>query len=155
MYNRVVGSVPTVCTTLAWDSLHLWAVCSGTGAGDQCPKESDKMTMILVIDYSLDRQLNDQMFSRQGLNIITPQVYEWSLLYTCSSYVPILPSLPSPLIHGLSSLLQLEDLDSLIRKVDSCTGMAKCQHVLSQLEYIFDSQVRAVRETWCVCAGVA
>lgn len=61
------------------------------------------------------------------------------LLYCPSLYLPPLPSPPS---------LQLDDLDSLIKRVDSCTGMAKCQHVLSQLEYIFDSQVRVVEAVW-------
>ena len=60
-------------------------------------------------------------------------------------------------LHSSTSLhcLQLDDLDSLIKRVDSCTGMAKCQHVLSQLEYIFDSQVRVHELVHMQCIYVA
>ena len=51
---------------------------------------------------------------------------------------------------------QLASFETLIKDIDHCTGVAKCRHVISRLEYIHDDQRSTAIDNsqFILCSGV-
>ena len=46
-------------------------------------------------------------------------------------------------------VFQISSFDSLIKKIDHCTGVAKCRDVITRLDYLHDDQVRTIFLSTC------